>query len=167
MAGGEVNIVAPVQGGRHLQPVLVDRKADDTIGHRAKNIARIGVSGIFHADRCILAQKQLGEQIERLLRADRYNDFIRAGPDAAPGQNVKAQLVDQFRIITIDQIPRPIMDFKHAQRAARAFPPIIRGKEARIKLAIEKRVLISKPFFRLHDITTGRRCHREPPVPRG
>ncbi len=161
MRRGDIEIFAFGDFLRRNEPVAVDRERDHAIAHHAENIARVGVAWVLDADRRVLAQEKLRQHEERLLRPHGHDDLFRRREDAGARQDVHAQLIDQLGIIAVDEIARPVLDLEHAQGAARALAPIIRGEKRRIELPVEEGERVAQPIELLDDVALPRRRDAE------
>ena len=102
--------------------------------------ARIGIARILHRHLGALGHQQRGQHVERVLRAQRDDDLVGIGEDAAPRQQPRLDLLDQQRVVAVDHVGRPVADFQHGQRHAVAFAPFGGRKQRRVELAVDEGV---------------------------
>ena len=110
MAGRDVDIVATRHRSAQHEAVRVNRQCLHLPGAQCKGIARIRITGVFHADAGLFAYQQHGQQERRLLRpvGDQY--LVAVGPDAARRQQTPVDLVDQGVVVAVDVVGRPLAD---------------------------------------------------------
>ena len=75
MAGRDEQVVAAQQLGAGDQAVFVDGQRQQVAGVAGEDIARVGIAGVFHADHGIVVDQQVGQQVERVLRAHGDDDL--------------------------------------------------------------------------------------------
>ena len=76
MAGRDVEVLELAHGIDDRQSIAIHANGDDLRGAAAEDIARIGVAGVFDADGGALAHQQIGHHVQRMLGADRDDDFV-------------------------------------------------------------------------------------------
>ena len=130
-----------------------------------EDIAGIRIAGVFKADRGPLAREQIRDQIERLLAADRHDDFVRHRKHAAPRQHARADLLDQRIVVALDQIRRPVADLHDRQRFHAAFAPVVGRKQRLVELSVDKGIFVAQPVARLDDIALRGRPSSDALVP--
>ncbi len=108
----------------HDDAVLVDRLVQDarSLGLRTQ-LMHAGIAGFFDRDRCAAVDEELGDQMQRLLRAGGDQDLVRLGMNAAPRQHLGADFLQQHGIVGFAGIGRPVLDFAGAEREAVRFAP--------------------------------------------
>ncbi len=159
MAGGHIGQCAAREVLVRQQTVDVGAEGSHVRSQHAENVASVRIARLLDADSRLPVDEQRRNQIERMLRADRHHDLVRAGMDAAPWQDLKLQLLDQCGIIAVDQVACPVVDLGHAQCRARAFAPVVGRKKARIELAEDEGIGLRLPVGRLADVAVHRRSH--------
>ncbi len=139
---------------RRHDALLVDRRRHGFGAGEPEDRARVGIAGILHRDLGTLGHQEVGEHVERVLRAERHDDLVRIGEDAAPGQEPRLDLLDQQRVVAVDHVGRPVADFEHGERHAVAFAPFGGREQRRVELAVDEGVGRLDPVAVL-----GRRRH--------
>ena len=134
-------------------------------GPHREDVARVGVARVLHRDRGSGTDQQRGEEEQRLLGADRDHHLGGRHPDPASRQQAAADLLDEERVVAVDQVLRPALQLGGSERPARALPPLRDRKQRRIELAVEEGVGIALPVRRLDDVALLRRAGDEPPAP--
>ncbi|KAG1438437.1 hypothetical protein G6F57_019855 [Rhizopus arrhizus] len=165
MAGRDADVVAAQEVRARAQAAFVHRQRPQVARVAGEDVAGVGVAGVFHADHGGVGAPQIGEQVERMLRAHRDDDFLGVGPDAPAGQPLGAALFDQRRIIVRDEGGRPAADVQHGQGLDAALAPFGGGKEVRVELAVHEGVGLLLPVLGLGDIALPRRPEAQPFVP--
>ncbi|MOA28421.1 hypothetical protein D3C78_1493620 [compost metagenome] len=67
-----------------------------------EDVAGVRVAGVFHAHHRVFVDQQVGQQVQRMLRADGDDDFLGVGPYATARQHLGADLFDQRGVIVGD-----------------------------------------------------------------
>lgn len=165
MAGRDEQVVAAQQLGAGDQAVFVDGQRQQVAGVAGEDIARVGIAGVFHADHGIVVDQQVGQQVERVLRAHGDDDLGRVGPDAPARQHLGADLLDQRGVVVGDEVRRPAADVQHRQRLDTALAPFGGGKQVLVELAIDEGVGLLLPVARLDDIALQRGAETQSLVP--
>ena len=146
--------------GRHIDeiacPDAVQRNAvflHRQIAHRARphgeDVARVGVSGLFHAHRRAFVRQQLRQHGKAVLRPQRHEDLVVARHDAAPGQDAAADLLHQQRIVQLRRVGDPVGEKAPAQRLPGAFAPFGQREEVFIHLPVDEGIAVVRPVNRL------------------
>ena len=112
-----------------------------------EDAARVGIAGVLHRHLGALAHQQRRQHVERVLGAERDDDLVGIGEDAAPRQQPRLDLLDQQRVVAVDHVGRPVADFQHRQRHAVAFAPFGGRKQRRVELAVDERVGVLDPVL--------------------
>src|SRR2546423_8238241 len=102
-----------------------------------------------------------------MLRADGDQYLVRGCPDAAPAEKPRLDLLDQQRIVAVDQIAGPTADFDGRQRLHAAFPPAGDRHLRRIELTVDERIRVFLPILGLDDVALTRNREAHPPFPNG
>src|SRR5438309_6647068 len=102
-----------------------------------------------------------------MLRADRDQDLVRGCPDAAPAEKPRLDLLDQQRIVAVDQIAGPAADFDGRQRLHAAFPPAGDRHLRRIELTVDEWIRVFLPILGLDDVALTRDGEAHPRFPSG
>ena len=100
-----------------------------------------------------------------MLRAQSDEDLVGAGPNPAPWQHARAQLLDQIRIVTVNAVTCPAPYGLRGERFARAFTPFGERKQRQIKLPVKKRIRVSLPVRRFVDIALRGWMHAQALLP--
>ncbi len=151
--------------GAGAQPLFVHRQGQQIARVAGEDVAGVRVAGVFHADHGVLVDQQVGQQVERMLRAHRDDDFLGVGPDAAAGQHLGADLLDQCGVVVGDQVRRPAADVQHRQRLDAAFAPFRGGEQVLVELGVDKGIGLLLPVARLGDVALPGRAEAQPFVP--
>ncbi|CDX16703.1 hypothetical protein MPL3356_220181 [Mesorhizobium plurifarium] len=133
---------------------LIDRNRLDIGAGQPEDRAGVGIAGVLHRHFRTLGHQQRSEHVERVLRAQRHDDLVRIGEDAAARQEPGLDLLDQQRIVAIHHVGRPVADLQHRQRHAVALAPFGGWKQRRIELAVDERIGGLDPV-----VVLGRRRH--------
>jgi len=113
MAGGDEQIVAAQQMRAGAQAAFVNGHGQQVAGVAGEDVAGVGVAGVFHADHGVLIDQQVGQQVQRMLRANGNDDLFGVGPHAPARQHLRADLFDQRGVVVGDQVGRPAADVQH------------------------------------------------------
>ncbi len=108
-----------------------------------------GKPGSSIATRLSLVDEQAGEEIERVLGAERDQDLLVARHDAAPRQDAAADLLDEQGIIEGPGIVGPGAEPFLAERLARAVAPLGEREQIVVHLPIDEGIGVALPVERL------------------
>ena len=134
-------------------------------GPHREDVARVGVARVLHATVRSGPDQQLGEEEQRLLGADRDHHLGGRHPDPASRQQAAADLLDEERVVTVDQVcAQPFSSEAPSARREHSRQSGDR-KQRGIELAVEEGVGIALPVRRLDDVALLRRAGDEPPAP--
>ena len=165
VAGRDIYQAAVLERFQRLHALVVDGQQLDVIGEGAGDVVHVDVAGVLHREALALLEQQHAADPQRLLGAHRDQDFLRACPDAAAGQQPLVDLLDQQRVVIVEVVHRPAANRRHAHRVAAAFAPVLGGEEFRVQLAIEKGVVVLVPVAGLLDGALLRGLEGQPLIP--
>ena len=110
MARGHEQALAAVRLTREDEPLPVDGEAQDLDALDARHVDDIRVARILDAQGLARRQQKLDRKVERLLAADRDQDLVGMGDDAALCEHALNELLDQHRIVDIRVVGGPVPD---------------------------------------------------------
>lgn len=90
---------AAVELGVDGHAFLIDVLRDDRHAAAQQQFAHVGRAWFFHRAWGRRVGEELDQEVERVLRADRHQDFVGACLDAAAGEDFGADLFDQHAVI--------------------------------------------------------------------
>ena len=167
VARRHIGVVAGVELGAQHHALLVDADADHAPGMQRRDVARIGVAGILDAEDGVAIEQQVGDQIERVLRADRHQDLVGRHAHAAARQQARADLLDQQRIVVGEAVLGPVAHGGDAERLARALAPCRQREHALVDLAVDEGIGEVLPVGWLDNIPLRAGMKPEPVLPIG
>ena len=88
VAGCHVNDLRLVQPAADDHAILIDRLGYDPCLPELQQLPHPGVAGLFHHHADLLVGQQLRQQKQGILLAQRDQDLVGPGIDAAPGQHL-------------------------------------------------------------------------------
>ncbi len=149
VAGCGEDDVAGIEGvGRH-QSLFIDRQQRDMRRAQVEDVAHVRIAWLLHAGPRLGPNQQGGQEIERVLRAERDEDLIVIRHDAAARQDAAADLLHQQRVIMRPRVIGPGAEPLLAQRLPGAIAPFGEREEIVVHLAVDERKGIGLPVQRL------------------
>ncbi len=145
-------MLASRSGSVKRDALFIDRDQRHVARFQPEDVAHVGIARLFHRHAGVGTDQQAGQQVKRILRAQRDEDFVVAGHDAAARQDAAADLLDQQRIVMGPGIVGPGAQPFLAQRLPGAVAPFGQRKEIVVHLAVDEGIGVALPVQRLGDV---------------
>ena len=130
-----------------------------------KDMACIGIAGVFHANAGLGPHQKLGDQVQGVLSAQGDEDFVFFRAHAAARQHARPDLLDKLRIVLVETVLGPGVNGIEGQGLARGDAPIVHRKELRIRLPVNEGIGVIAPVRHQFEQALARRMDLKPTLP--
>ena len=129
--------------------VAVDRHRRELRPAQREAVARVRVAGLLEADPGRAVEQRLGEQVERVLRADREQDLVGEREDAARRQQPGPDLLDEIGHVPGLEVRRPVRQLGAREAPDAALAEVVGGEELGVVGSVDERIGLLAPALRL------------------
>ena len=147
------------------QALVIDRQEGGRALRAAQGLGKVGIAGLFGHGQTIGARQKFDREEQGVLRAQRYQNLVPACGDAAPGEGVGTDIVDQQGIVGAIAVRGQIAEIARAEGSACAVAPCVVVEQRRIGLTEDERKSEIAPVGGLADHPAGQVVIGQPFAP--